>query len=1478
MIELLNGFAQSWWSWMWPMSWQVCVLVILVGAADLLLRRRAWPQVRYALWLLILVKLVVPPTFSLSTGVVSYVRLMADRPPSRVNSASAPADLPYHRPGLDMSTDPAGVEMVPFPAGENLAGQGTVRYPERSSSRDAKLGRKAYLMTVWLIGMGILSWWLVARLRGLRRHYGQKPPEPDLPVWFGPLLTETAQKLHLGRLPEITLSRDIPSPAVFGVFKPVLVLPEAAVGRLSRERAEHILLHELAHIKRGDLPVNAFYTLLQIVYWFNPLLWLLRRRLQHLRELCCDATVARILRDRTPEYRETILETARRLLAKPAEPGIGLLGLFESSSSLRVRLKWLEKKTWRHRGLRIATILAVVTGMCVFILPMAKATKTGPSLDTDGNWPCFRGPGGSGISAHSNIPVGWDGPSGRGILWKSPVPLDGNNSPIVWGDRVFIAGGTGDKYEVYCYDGSSGLLLWTGSVPMTRLPNGEEFEPFEDTGYATPTMVTDGKRVCAIFVTGDVGCFDFHGRRLWTKSLGIPDSAYGYASSLAVFRNLAIVQYDQAGPDDGKSGLLALNMASGEIVWRTKRPVANSWTSPIITRIEGRDTIVTAADPWVIAYDPATGTELWRAECLAGDIASSPIYANGRVFAIEPYSKLVAIEAGGRGDVTKTHLAWNNEDGGPDICSPLSDGKSIYLLADGLLTCLAISDGKTLWEEDLREYFFASPSLVGDKMYLLSDKGNMFIIKPGAEYKLLGKSALGEECRASPAFADGRIYIRGQKNLYCIGGAGEKAESDGRLAAMDTHVEGAEDKPGTTRQTRGSTSRPNSDDFLHFLEARDESIVNYEIKLRRVRFDIESDRCEAFRERIEQLAKHESAGVSPSKQAEQLVQTWGGKVRWLEEHVLHRGEHFKETVVFASGSTRVSSYDGRLYSHYRPGQLDIHAKIPNVWHATLRELGLAAKGIRKSGKLVSFEQDQDGVRCLFSRPGEDPYATTRAYDRDFSLCHLQYRFSDKSQLDHYYMFHENIDGYQIPRIKVELDHGHKRGCSVYLHVIEDVRLNCALTDEDLSVGDLPDRALVQDYRFEPDNQWHYNEYRLAVENPEIVRAGRCEPEDMVRRLNKTRSGREALSTRDSRIGRKAPALETAEWLLNPPGTDTWPTGRFTVLNFCSIGCGFCIREIPENNELGEWVKSRGGNFLAIHSVTAESGKIKDAFGSRGVPYPMALDRPGGERAYWGSATFARYGINSIPKYVTISEDGRVLSYDRSLTKEMLQTLMTSDPNEVVARARRKEVRRLTAIPNGWIAGDLEPDSRVLGRFFVFREDTPDLKLRRSDTAGTEVEFNGTHHSADGQTVYEVLLTAKAPSWGGAIKGRVSLIAGYGQAEELLTIPYELASKSLAKCVCPSVCFGVVQKGKTVVRRTKLQRNPNHKVAIIVVSAPSDFQLRINGLGGQPGEILAECSFRSDKPGFQKGTAKFLLRDREGNEQPLTFDYSAFVLP
>jgi outer membrane protein assembly factor BamB len=405
------------------------------------------------------------------------------------------------------------------------------------------------------------------------------------------------------------------------------------------------------------------------------------------------------------------------------------------------------------------------------------AVASYPSIEeVNKNWASFRGPGGSGISAYSNIPTKWDAETGEGILWKTRVPVGGNNSPVVWDDRIFLAGGDANDLQVYCFDTASGDLLWTGDVTRVRPKAGEDpFEPFEDTGYSTPTVVTDGRQVCAIFVTGDVGCFDFNGRKLWEKSLGLPDSAYGYAASLAIYRNVILIQFDQGGADDGISEMIALDGPSGKVVWKMKRPVANSWSSPIVAGIGDRFQLITSADPWVIAYDPANGAELWRVECLAGDIAATPVYANGLVFVIEPYSKMVAIRPDGQGNVTETHIAWINEDGGPDVCSPLTDGEVIIHMADGLLTCLKVSDGTSVWEEDLRAYFLASPSLVGEKIYLLDDKGVMSIAEFKPEYKELAKCKLDEKCHASPAFADGRIYIRGLENLYCIG---EKATQE----------------------------------------------------------------------------------------------------------------------------------------------------------------------------------------------------------------------------------------------------------------------------------------------------------------------------------------------------------------------------------------------------------------------------------------------------------------------------------------------------------------------------------------------------------------------------------------------------------------------------------------------------------------------------------------------------------------------------
>ncbi|MGB2863239.1 MAG: M56 family metallopeptidase [Sedimentisphaerales bacterium] len=380
MITQINSVAEGWWNWMWPMLWQVSVLIVFIGAIDFLLRRRIWPQVRYALWLLVLVKLILPPTFSLSTSVISQVRMLAGRTVSQLSDTDMPAVLPAVRTSTEITPLATGDSIEPAPDRDGIMSSTAAEPAGRvfSTGVAASVGRvgldwKVCAMVVWLAGVIILGLWAAVRFRKLRLLHSGKSCEADLPKWFGTLFTDTAKKLGLRKLPGIVLSQNIASPAVFGTFRPVLVLPADTVRHLSQNRAEHILLHELAHIKRGDLKVNSLYMLLQIVYWFNPLLWLLRRRLQHLRELCCDVTVAGILREKTTDYRETILQNAKWLLAGPARSGIGLLGLAEDSNNLLVRLDWLEKKTWKYRGLRIVTACAAIALMTVCVLPMAKA-------------------------------------------------------------------------------------------------------------------------------------------------------------------------------------------------------------------------------------------------------------------------------------------------------------------------------------------------------------------------------------------------------------------------------------------------------------------------------------------------------------------------------------------------------------------------------------------------------------------------------------------------------------------------------------------------------------------------------------------------------------------------------------------------------------------------------------------------------------------------------------------------------------------------------------------------------------------------------------------------------------------------------------------------------------------------------------------------------------------------------------------------
>lgn len=385
------------------------------------------------------------------------------------------------------------------------------------------------------------------------------------------------------------------------------------------------------------------------------------------------------------------------------------------------------------------------------------------------NWPRFLGPGGLGTSSHSNIPTSFDVQTKQAVLWKSPIPLDGYNSPIVWDDHVFVSGADKNKRQVYCYDARSGKLLWQKNV-LNLARNADKVKPMEDTGFAASSMTTDGRRAYAIFATGDIVSFDFEGNPIWAINLPAPDSVYGYATSLAMYRDTLLVQYDHGTADDDKSQLLALDSLTGRIVWQRKRPVPNSWTSPIVAETPNGPQIITCADPWVIAYEPQKGTELWRVSCLGTDVAPSPIFAKGLVFAIEPYYSLIAIKPDGNGDVTKTHIAWTAEGEIPDICSPVSDGQSIFLLTtEGILSCYNIDDGKFLYKMNLEQSFHASPTLVGNHLYLLSDNGTMIVVESYPHFKEITRSQLHENCYASPAFADGRIYIRTTKNLYCLG-------------------------------------------------------------------------------------------------------------------------------------------------------------------------------------------------------------------------------------------------------------------------------------------------------------------------------------------------------------------------------------------------------------------------------------------------------------------------------------------------------------------------------------------------------------------------------------------------------------------------------------------------------------------------------------------------------------------------------------
>ncbi len=438
------------------------------------------------------------------------------------------------------------------------------------------------------------------------------------------------------------------------------------------------------------------------------------------------------------------------------------------------RLRRVARWAIATAGIALALIGGGLAVTASSILGRREASEQAVAYPSDGEiarqWPRFRGPGGLGTSAYTNVPASWNGKTGEGVVWKTPVPLNAPSSPVVWGDRIFLTGSSKKLLEVYCFDLPSGKLLWQQEA--TGIPGSPAERPkaMDGVEWAPSTPATDGARVYAIFSTGDLIALDFSGKRLWARNLGTPDNSYGHASSLAMWRNLLVVQYDQASLDDKKSKLMALDAATGRAVWEAKRETPQTWATPIVVKTPSGEQIICCGDPFLCGYDPASGKELWRAECLGGEIAPSPVYANGVAYTANAGSYASAVRTGGAGDVTKTHVLWKAEDGLPDICSPLTNGELVWTLTTGgLLTCFDAKTGKRVWEHDVKENCESSPSLADGKVYVTTLKGVTFIVAATRELHVLGKAALGEGCRTSPAFLDGRIIIRGEKHLFCIG-------------------------------------------------------------------------------------------------------------------------------------------------------------------------------------------------------------------------------------------------------------------------------------------------------------------------------------------------------------------------------------------------------------------------------------------------------------------------------------------------------------------------------------------------------------------------------------------------------------------------------------------------------------------------------------------------------------------------------------
>jgi outer membrane protein assembly factor BamB len=399
------------------------------------------------------------------------------------------------------------------------------------------------------------------------------------------------------------------------------------------------------------------------------------------------------------------------------------------------------------------------------------------------NWPAWRGDAsGTGVSKDTNVPLTWT--ATENVKWKTALPEAGNSTPIVWGDRVFITQASGDRRLVMAFDRKDGRVLWESGPTYT------ENEPTHKTNTlcsASPT--TDGERVYASFGSAGLFAFDFAGKELWRAEHGKVDHEWGYSISPVLSGDLCILA-NGAGSD---WWMAAFDKKTGKQAWRVKAPaveatertdgfagrkdgIMGSWSTPVIVRAGGKDELVMTWPEKMVAYDPATGRELWRASGMNPLLYTSPMPGDGLIVGSGGFGgTTIAVKTGGAGDVTGSHRSWQKIRDKQRIGSGvIKDGHLYILNTPGTAQCIDLATGEQIWEERVggsgKSQSWSSMVLSGDRIYVLNHSSDTVVLKASPKFEVLALNSLKDgTTNSSHAISNGDVFIRTHKHLWCIG-------------------------------------------------------------------------------------------------------------------------------------------------------------------------------------------------------------------------------------------------------------------------------------------------------------------------------------------------------------------------------------------------------------------------------------------------------------------------------------------------------------------------------------------------------------------------------------------------------------------------------------------------------------------------------------------------------------------------------------